>query len=326
MNNKEENYKIVFLKTKTKTRKIITYKENDELKLRTKHQRINTFFEENLVQSDFSYAYRKHRSIYDNARVHLINNYFIKLDIKSFFNNINLKKMSEMLWFELNKSVKISKKEVSSIVDLCSVYKKGLPLGLINSPMLANIYLKEFDSFFYGDLKKLASEFGISNILYTRYADDLTISFKDYDSINSMKEIADVIRKSASNKLANYSLKLNDKKDSLVDLAISNHVRITGVSITIDQFGFRRIAVGRKKIRELYLETLRIYDLYRSQKTISYYEVQRLSGMESFILSIEKQGYSKKYSEGMIKHIRKLGFDSLSDMILFLKIECQRND
>lgn len=51
---------------------------------------------------------------------------------------------------------------------------KGLPLGLVTSPILSNIYMKEFDNIIYGKLKKM----GLDNIIYTRYADDIVISFK----------------------------------------------------------------------------------------------------------------------------------------------------
>lgn len=320
MSNKEEKYKIVYLKTKTKTRKIVTYKDNDKLSIRIKHEKINVFLEENLIQSNFSYAYRKHRSIYDNARVHLINNYFVKLDIEKFFNNISLNKLADILDYELNKSIAISKKEVKNIIEVCSVYKKGLPLGLINSPILANIYLKEFDSLFYGSLKKIADNYGVKNILFTRYADDLTISFKEYTNIVALEKVVEEIEESAKRNLAKYFLKLNDNKTTFINLSKSNHVRITGISITLDDKGYRRISVGRKRIRNLYLETLRIYELYEtSQKsTIDEYEIQKLSGMESFILSIEKQGYSKKYSKGMVSHLETLGFSSLGEMISYL--------
>ncbi len=42
---------------------------------------------------------------------------------------------------------------------------------------LVVVYLKEFDGILYGKLKKLELE----NVIYTRYADDICISFKDND-------------------------------------------------------------------------------------------------------------------------------------------------
>ncbi len=40
-----------------------------------------------------------------------------------------------------------------------------------------------------------------------------------------------------------------------------------------------------------------------------------IKGMQSFILSIEKEGYEKCYSEGMLKKVHYLGFDNLKSLI-----------
>ena len=110
---------------------------------------------------------------------------FIKMDIKSFFSNINHSKLAETLYYEINKNTKISRKECYDVVRKCSVGDKGLPLGLVSSPILANLYLKEFDGLIYGRVKKM----GLSNVIYTRYADDMVISYKNTSNMQNLSLI-----------------------------------------------------------------------------------------------------------------------------------------
>lgn len=77
------------------------------------------------------------------------------MDIKDFFPSINHNYLAECLYHEINKNTSISRRECYDIVKKCSVGKKGLPLGFVTSPALANLYLKEFDGLLYGKLKKM---------------------------------------------------------------------------------------------------------------------------------------------------------------------------
>jgi len=143
------------IKTKNKVRKIITYKENGEL--RKYHESVAKFLMDNVIDSKFAKAYIPKSSIYKNAEAHLYNDVFVKLDIKNFFPSINHKYLAERIYFEINKNTQISRKECYDIVQKCSVGNKGVPLGLVTSPALANIYMKEFDCILYGKIKKLVS-------------------------------------------------------------------------------------------------------------------------------------------------------------------------
>lgn len=130
-------------------------------------------------------------------------------------------------------------------------------MGLITSPILANIYLKTFDNILYGKLKKL----GLENIIYTRYADDLTISFKNPNEwgVARFNEELTYIEEVITKQLKKYRLKLNLKKKSIINLKVSNHVRITGISITKITDDKRRLSVGKKRINKLYDDALQLY-------------------------------------------------------------------
>jgi hypothetical protein len=292
-----------FIKTKNKIRKIIVYKEgNNELK--NKHIMIAAFLKNNFRPSIFSKAYIERRSIIDNAKAHMYNNYFIMCDVKDFFNSISLNILRDKIYYELNKKTQISRIECTEIVSQCSINKRGLPLGLIPSPILSNIYMKEFDNILYGKLKHI----GLSNIIYTRYADDIIISFSEYEiSDEKYTEIFKLIKDT----LKRFRLYLNDKKTRRYSFSISNHVKITGINLIRDNDDYRKITVGRKEKDKLYNDAIRCVE--KNEKSLEM--IQQIKGMQSFILSVEGREYEECYSVNMLKYINDKGFKSLYDLI-----------
>ena len=297
-----EQFVVKYIRTKNKIRKIVTYAENNEL--RKYHKQVVEYLEKNTNNSIFAKAYVPKSSIYKNAKAHMYNDVFIKMDIKNFFPNINHKYLAECLFFEINKNTHISRKECYDIVRKCSVSEKGLPLGLVSSPALANLYMKEFDGRLYGKLKRME----LDNPIYTRYADDMIVSFKtgdeDLEKINQ-------IRTEVQNLLKKIHLTLNEKKTKSYTLDKSNHVRITGISITKDKNNYRHISVGKKLKNQVFWDAINIYD----QKERDYREVEHLKGLFSFILSKEKMSSEDGYSENMKSLIRRRGYSSLKELI-----------
>ena len=305
MKDKHPDIVIRHIKTKSKIRKIVSYC-SDECELRQKHQSINNFIQDRFIPSIFSKAYIKNCSIYDNVKAHLYNDCFILMDIKNFFHNICHKQLSDKLFFELNliEENTITRKECNQIVNDCSINSRGIPLGFVTSPILSNIYLKDFDGIFYGKLKK----FDLKNTIYTRYADDLVVSFKAEDLIQ-IDTIKHEIIELAKSILKRYGLRLNPKKTQVIDLNKSNHVRITGISISKDSNNFRHLTVGRKLKNKLYQDALNA--LQSGDKE----HVLEIKGMQSFILSVEKDDYENIYSQSMRNRIIQLGFSSLKELI-----------
>lgn len=292
------------IKTKGKTRKIYTYR-SDNCELRSSHERIEAFLSDRFVPSIFTKGYAKHCSIFQNAQAHLYNDYFIMLDIKDFFPHICHKQLSKKLFYEINRfnANQITLAECIHLVDLCSIGSRGLPLGFITSPLLSNIYLKEFDNIFYGKLKNL----GLENVIYTRYADDLVISFR-WEQIEDPPQ-KDMIIEKASMLLSKNGLQLNKKKTRSYNLNVANHVRITGVIISVDTQGKRKLSVGRSLKNDLFWRALAC--LENGDPT----EIASVKGLQSFVLSIEKNGYEKCYSENMMDLVHAKGYASLKALI-----------
>lgn len=298
----DQQLAVKYIKTKNKVRKIITYTEDGEL--RQYHKQVVKYLEKNTMNSIFAKAYVPNSSIYKNAQAHMYNDVFLKMDIKNFFPSLNHKYLAECLYFEINKNTEISRRECYDIVRRCSVGDKGLPLGLVSSPALANLYMKEFDGLLYGSIKKL----GLKNPIYTRYADDMVISFK-YDPDYSEK--IDLIKAEVQRLLKKVHLTLNQQKTKCYALDRANHVRITGISITRDENNYRHISVGKKLKNQIFWDAINMHD----QKTKDYTKIAHLKGVFSFVLSIEKNGVEECYSEKMKELIKDRGYDNLKQLI-----------
>lgn len=305
MNIQNPDIKIRYIRTKNKTRKLVTYL-SDECALRVKHEKINQFIAERFIPSIFTKGYVKNRSIYHNALAHLYNDYFIMLDIKDFFPHICHKQLADKLFYEMNliSPGQISRKECNELVDLCSISSRGLPLGFITSPILSNVYMKEFDNIFYGKLKLL----GLKNIIYTRYADDMTISFQYSDILPPIDTQTQIVNIAAA-LLSKYGLQLNYRKTRAYNLNLSNHVRVTGVNITKKPDNARKLTVGRSVKCKLY------WDAIKCLETKDCDQIAHVKGMQSFILSIEKKGYEGCFSEGMLQQVQNHGFKTLKELI-----------
>ena len=291
-------------------RKITTYK-NKNCPLYKFHSKANISLNKHIIHSDFAKAYIKKRSIITNARAHKYNDIFICIDIKDFFQSINLNKLSNILYYELNKTQiqYFSKIQCKELVKSCSNSTKGIAIGLTPSPVLSNIYLKEFDGILYGKLKNK----NLKNIIYTRYADDITISYKtnkydDIDLINT--EIIDL----AKQLLRKYGLKINAKKTRVINLNVSNHVRITGINITKDENNYRKLTVGRKIKNDLYQRAV-ILLKNPDNVEIRKLESQKLKGLQSYILSVEGIDYQNTYSDKMINVFQQYGYKTLKEFI-----------
>lgn len=305
MNVQHPDIVIRYIHTKNKTRKLATYR-SDDCELRSKHEKINTFIAQRFIPSVFSKGYVKNRSIYHNALAHLYNDCFIMLDIKDFFPHICHKQLADKLFHELNllSSGQISMKECRDVVASCSISARGLPLGFITSPILSNVYMKEFDGIFYGQLKKL----GLDNVIYTRYADDITVSFK-YTEGTPPTAVKEEIVALAGSLLSRYGLQLNNRKTRSYDLSVSNHVRVTGVNITKQPDNRRRLTVGRAVKNGLYWDAMECMESNDPEK------IARVKGLQSFVLSVEKSGYERCYSEAMLQRVHDHGFRSLKELI-----------
>lgn len=302
-------FAIFKLKKNKKIRKIVAYTSNSELK--NIHKLINDHLKERVIYSKFTKGYREGVSIFDNAKAHLYNDIFIQFDIKNFFPSINHHKLINLLYKEVkHNGYNISKSQSYEIVKKASQGLKGLPLGFITSPLLSNIYLKKFDTILYHRLKKQ----GLDNVIYTRYADDITISFRCIPDKTDYSDIRSTIEKIISNLLKRYSLKLNNKKTRVTNLLKSGNVKVTGVYIVNKRDDYRHLTVGRKFKKGLLWDAIQTLDNIERDESL----VKQIKGRYSFVLSIEKEGIENMLSPCMRRILNEKNISSINELFSVL--------
>lgn len=176
------------------------------------------------------------RSVVDNAKVHLGQNYILNLDLENFFTSIREARVWKRLQFP---PFSFPADVASRIAGLCSIritkedgsVDHVLPQGAPTSPILTNIICEKLDRRLLGVAERY-------NLRYTRYADD--ISFSSMHSVLSIggevyNEIVSIIRE--------QGFSLNDKKTRL--LKKGTRQEVTGLILS------DKINTPRKYIEEL---------------------------------------------------------------------------
>ena len=167
-------------------------------------------------------GYVNGKTIKDNAIAHLCNPEILKVDIKDFFPSVNFKRV-------INVFIKMGyTRDISfSLARLCTLHN-CLPQGAPTSPSLSNIILIRMDIRLENASNKL-------DVIYSRYADDLTFSSSDI-SLSFLNYVKSII--------VSEGFQINLKK--LRILKKTHKKIITGISITNDT-----LKVPREKKRYL---------------------------------------------------------------------------
>lgn len=230
---------------------------------------------------DHAMAYCKGRSIKNNALRHVNNAYLLKLDLENFFNSIT----PEIFWNVWSKTWVLPSEEDRLYIERTIFWRfQGslmLSVGAPSSPLISNFCMYYFD--------KVIEEICLErNVVFTRYADDLTFSTNIKDALFSFpKLIQDSLEREFQNKL-----RINTSKTIFSSKAHNRHV--TG--ITLDNTG--KISLGRDRKRyikhKVHHYTLNILDES---------EFNHLKGLISFARFIEPAFFNSlenKYTSKMI--------------------------
>lgn len=221
----------------------------------------------------------ENRSIFTNAEPHLNNMALLKMDLENFFPSIPIN------WVINYFSSLGYAKNVSFYLAALCCYHKHLPQGAATSPYLSNILLYSLDS----RIQKLANAY---NLIYTRYADDLTFS-GNYIPHNFSRIVGDIVN--------GFNLSVNDNKTRLH--TTRGQRIVTGISVAGES-----LALPRTKKRELRKEVhfIRKYGLLSHMsktkvKNPSYLE--SLEGKLRFWLQVEPES---KFAKSSISYINSL--------------------
>lgn len=175
------------------------------------------------------------KSIADNARPHLNKEWLLTMDIADFFPTTDEASVKQALshlpksrhimdWFKKEKPLGFKRMPVSKVTELLTI-KSGLPQGSPASPIIANYCgIKEVDKRVQAVLLQYS---GIKDICYTRYADDISISFNK-GTRSQVIELAEMV-KTAVNR---GKYKIKDNKTDIKHR--SQRQLVTGVIVNGD--------------------------------------------------------------------------------------------
>ena len=183
-----------------------------------------------------THGFVRGRSIVSNAIPHLRKEYVFNIDLESFFETITfgrVKRMFESTPFKMPHAV-------ASVVAHICCHNGSLPQGSPASPIISNIIMFKLDNQLLG----LAKRFRFT---YTRYADDLTFSFKQ--QLNSLprgiitySNNGPIIGKTLSKTIVDNGFQINHEKTRLQ----SKRSRQSVTNITVNN----KLNVNRKFIRQ----------------------------------------------------------------------------
>ncbi len=169
---------------------------------------------EPIFEADFldcSYGFRPNKCTHEALEeIRIWTNrgfkFVLDADIKGYFDNINHEKLLEFVGMRISdrKILKLIHKWLEcGIVGELEKNEIGTPQGGVISPLLANIYLHEFDKFWSEQLRV--------NGKLIRYADDFVILFANRND-------AELGLKLVNAKMAELGLTLNTEKTKIVNI------------------------------------------------------------------------------------------------------------
>jgi len=298
-----------------------------------------------------AFAFIKNKSYLDFFEPHMGNYNFVRIDIQNFFHSIHTPQLKEILshyfkdeFIDPNKKQKIISSFMNLITFNIPLSSKNqnsknnniLPIGFTTSPIISNIYMRDFDI-------KMQDFCIRHNITYSRYADDMLFSSTEQSSF----VLSDAFMKEVSILLNLKKLKINTSKTikkkhtiSLNGYTISSSLIVDGKVISPAEFRIsnKKTAIIRKfillskkeKITSRYImEKLFHFDKNKvhflfppKDKFIESYcntlLVNKIKGYRSYIISLIKN--AKKYNNTNENTIKKY-----QEIILELNIYLDKN-
>lgn len=231
-------------------------------------------------------AYKHDVSILENATAHAGNGPILKYDFVDFFPSIRSKDWQRYCdyysIFEKSEDKWISERILFQRDKGSRILK--LSIGAPSSPILSNIIMNEFDTVIS---QKVASD----NVVYTRYADDITFSAPRVGYLNRIDRI---IRRTIK-EVPWPRLKINEEKTVL---ATSKYRRqVTGLVLANDG----SVSIGRDRKRSVRAA------LHRAQHDrLTDQETAYLCGMLAFINSVEPEFLARMENHYGVELLQRL--------------------
>lgn len=203
-------------------------------------------------------GFRTGRSIVDNAKIHSNKKIILKMDIKDFFQSTDADRVRELF-----SGLGWDQDAADLLTEICT-HGGGLPQGAPTSPCVSNLVNFWMDA-------RLNGIAGRSGGHYSRYADDMTFSFKSDNPkiINHVRYLAGAV-------VRGYGYAINPAKTSVI--RSHQQQRVTGLVVN------EKARLPRARRR--FLRAVEHHLATRRPITLSEAELQ---GWRSFSRMVEQQ-------------------------------------
>ncbi|MCF7838327.1 MAG: retron St85 family RNA-directed DNA polymerase [Candidatus Marinimicrobia bacterium] len=217
-----------------------------------------------LSPSQYATAYVSGKRLLDNVSPHANNRYFISMDIRNFFPSVTsfrVRAIFEALGYSMLAG--------STLARLCC-YFHGLPQGGVTSPALSNLVCLRLD-------RRLAGLAARRNIVFTRYADDITFSSNNRNALCRMLPITYKIL---------ISERFQPNEDKLRVMGPRVRCSITGL---VKDASVGRFGIGRHK--KCAMRAVMHNLLARHEASPDYTDEASIVGWLSFLQSVDGESY-----------------------------------
>lgn len=249
-----------------------------------------------------AFAYIKKRSTIDAAKKHQMNEskWFGKYDLKDFFGSTTidfvLKQLRTIYPFSEVMKIDAGVNELTKALDLAFL-NGGLPQGTPFSPLITNVIMIPIDFKLFNMLRS----FNNQTFVYTRYADDFTISSKYEFDVKSIESLI-------SSVLSDFDAPFNIKPEKTRYGSSAGSNWILGVMLNKDN----EITVGHKKKKHLQTMLSNYVLDKKNGKSWSREDIQVMEGHRSYYKMVEKETIdrivdyiNKKFDVNVIKMIKE---------------------
>ena len=238
----------------------------------------------NVSVSESATAYITGKSITSNCMPHLKNSYFLSIDLKDFFDSIDIGLLREKL--QKYAGLPDDNDYFFDFWRICSLRNK-IVQGNVTSPILSNIFMIDIDA----EIRSYVTS-NITNGVYTRYSDDITISSSDFIDNQVINYVKRIFKKN--------KLKINYKK---IRFSTKNgKIHMTGIGLKENN------DVLRMSLSTSLKKTLKgkIYKCLNGDKT---YSLNHIMGYLYYIKMIEPDYFNMlnmKYSDEGLTLVERL--------------------
>lgn len=213
-------------------------------------------------------AFQKHVNLQHNVTPHNNNNFFLCIDFSNFFGSISFNSV-----FGIFRSLGYNDKVCYILARICT-YKSRLPQGGVTSPKLSNIICIKLD-------ERLSNYSGMRDVVYTRYADDITFSSKSPDRLLNMQSTIKQI-------IQEEGFIINENKTRIG--GPRQQRKVTGLIYNGTKFG-----IGKEKKRIL-RAAIHNYITRLDNPDEKEHQLHWIKGWMSFIKSVDVDSYKSLIS------------------------------